>query len=60
VSALKACLAAPATDARLRADIEAGLRAGLKATPSFLVGGHLYAGALPADVLPARAAASNP
>lgn len=51
---LEACLAAPSTDARLRADIEAGVRVGLRATPTFVVGGRVYSGALPPELLPAR------
>ncbi len=49
---LRACLASPETDARIRADVEAGIRVGLRATPTFMVGGRQYAGQLPADALP--------
>jgi protein-disulfide isomerase len=52
------CLGAPETDARLRSDIEAGVRVGLKATPTFVVGGRAYAGELPAELLPPRRAAA--
>jgi protein-disulfide isomerase len=57
---LKACVAAPETEARLRSDIETGIRIGLRATPTFVVGGRLYPGQLPPEVLPPRAAAAKP
>jgi protein-disulfide isomerase len=53
---LAACLASPETEARLRSDIELGIRVGLKATPTFVVGGRQYAGSLPAEALPPRTA----
>jgi protein-disulfide isomerase len=54
---LRRCLAAPSTDARLRSDIEAAIRAGLDATPTYLVQGRRYVGTLPAEILPPRKAA---
>ena len=57
---LEACVASPETEARLRSDIEAGIRIGLKATPTFVVGGRAYPGQLPPQVLPARPAAAKP
>jgi uncharacterized membrane protein/predicted DsbA family dithiol-disulfide isomerase len=46
------CLAAPETEQRLRADVEAGIRAGLQATPTYVVGGRPFTGRLPAELLP--------
>src|SRR6266568_1036840 len=60
VEKLRACLVAPETEARLRSDVEAGIRAGLKATPTFVVGGRLYSGELPPEALPPRTAAVRP
>jgi protein-disulfide isomerase len=53
---LAACLASAETEARLQSDIETGIRIGLKATPTFVVGGRQYAGALPPEALPPRTA----
>jgi protein-disulfide isomerase/uncharacterized membrane protein len=39
VEAFKACLAAPATQARLAADIEEGFRAGVRGTPTLFING---------------------
>ncbi len=55
---LRACVASPETEARLRSEIEAGVRIGLRATPTFVVAGRMYTGALPAEALPPRAAAT--
>jgi protein-disulfide isomerase len=52
--ALKACLASPETEARLRSDVEAGVRIGLRATPTFVVSGRVYPGQLPPELLPPR------
>jgi protein-disulfide isomerase len=49
---LEACLASPETEARLRSDIEAAVRIGLRATPTFVVRGTQYQGRLPPEVLP--------
>jgi protein-disulfide isomerase/uncharacterized membrane protein len=39
VTALQACLNAPATQARLAADVEEGFRAGVRATPTLFING---------------------
>jgi protein-disulfide isomerase len=57
---LKACLASRATEERLRSDVEMGIRAGLKVTPTFVVGGRLFPGAIPPEALPARTTAASP
>jgi protein-disulfide isomerase len=54
----RACLVEPATEARLRSDIEAGVRAGLQATPTYVIGGRAYSGQLPVELLPPPRAAS--
>ncbi len=46
------CLASPETERRLGADIAAGVRDGVKATPTFVVGGTAVAGRLPEELLP--------
>lgn len=46
------CLASPATERRLAAEIAAGARDGVRATPTFVVGGTAVVGQLPADLLP--------
>jgi protein-disulfide isomerase len=56
---LRACLASPETEARLRSDIEAGIRVGLRATPTFIVGGRQYPGGLPPEALPPRSTAAS-
>jgi len=48
----RACLVSPDTESRLRSDIEAGVRVGLQATPTYVVGGRAHAGQLTSDVLP--------
>ena len=55
---LRACLASPETEARLRSDIETGIRVGLRATPTFIVGGKQYPGGIPPEALPPRASAA--
>ncbi len=54
------CLTAASTEARLRQDIEAGVRVGLTATPTYVVGGRPYTGQLPVELLPPRRAAAAP
>jgi len=49
----RACLAAPSTAARLAADVSEGIRAGVRATPSYVVAGTVHAGQLPEGLLPA-------
>jgi predicted DsbA family dithiol-disulfide isomerase len=48
----RACLGSPATERRLAADIAAAVRDGVRATPTFVVGGVAQAGRLPAELLP--------
>jgi protein-disulfide isomerase len=59
VERFQACLAAPETTRRLEADVNAGLRAGVRATPSFVIGGKVHSGAFPEDLLPPRAAPAS-
>ncbi|GEJ57747.1 vitamin K epoxide reductase/DsbA family protein [Anaeromyxobacter diazotrophicus] len=51
VAALRRCQDAPETARRLDEEIAAGLRAGVNATPTYVVGRALYVGAVPAAVL---------
>jgi protein-disulfide isomerase len=48
----RACLASPQTSARLQADISAALRDGVRATPTYVVGGVARAGQFPLDLVP--------
>jgi protein-disulfide isomerase len=48
----RACLVAPATEARLAGDIEAGIKAKLRSTPTYVVDGTLYEGRLPLERFP--------
>lgn len=48
-----ACLTTPETAQRLAADVEAGRRDGVRATPSLVVGGRVYAGTLPPEIMTA-------
>jgi uncharacterized membrane protein/predicted DsbA family dithiol-disulfide isomerase len=48
----RACLAAPQTAARLAADIEAGMKAKLRSTPTYVVDGTLHEGKLPLERFP--------
>jgi protein-disulfide isomerase len=50
----RACLAAPSTAERLAADVSEGIRAGVRATPSYLVGGLVHAGRLPPELFTAQ------
>jgi protein-disulfide isomerase len=52
VGRFKACLGAPATEARLAGDIEAGIKAKLRSTPTYVVDGTLYEGKLPLERFP--------
>jgi protein-disulfide isomerase len=54
VGRFKACLVAPSTAARLAADIEEGVKAKLRSTPSFVVDGTLHEGKFPLDRFPLR------
>jgi protein-disulfide isomerase len=46
-----ACVASKETAERLGADVQEGLKLGLRATPSFVVKGQVYSGRVPEDVL---------
>jgi protein-disulfide isomerase len=48
----KACLVAPSTEGRLTADIQAGIAAKLRSTPTFVVDGTLHEGKLPIERFP--------
>jgi len=48
----EACLSSRETERRLAADVEAGIRDGVRATPTFVVGNTARAGNLPLDLLP--------
>jgi protein-disulfide isomerase len=52
VPAFRACLVDPETTRRLSSDIATGIQIGLKATPTYVVGGVQYTGSLPAVLLP--------
>ena len=52
----RACLSSPETARRLADDIAAAVRDGVRATPSYVVGGTVHAGRLPQELLrPVRA-----
>jgi protein-disulfide isomerase len=53
VARFRACLASQDTDRRLAADIAAGIRQGVRATPTYVVGDLVRAGPLPVEFLPA-------
>ncbi len=55
---LQACLASPETEARLRSDIDAAVRIGLKGTPTFVIHGQQYPN-LPPELLPPRTSAAK-
>ncbi|WP_242359935.1 DsbA family protein, partial [Anaeromyxobacter sp. SG17] len=55
--AFEACLVSPATEARLSRDVADAMRAGVRATPSYVVGGKVYAGELPRELWSAPPAA---
>jgi uncharacterized membrane protein/2-hydroxychromene-2-carboxylate isomerase len=46
-----ACVASPETGRRLAADVAAGMRDGVRATPSYVVRGRVHAGRFPAELL---------
>ncbi|MBK9516097.1 MAG: thioredoxin domain-containing protein [Anaeromyxobacter sp.] len=50
LAAFRACLASPETERRLQGDIASAIADGIKATPTYLVGGVQYAGRLPVEV----------
>ena len=47
----RACLSSPETDRRLADDVAAAVRDGVRATPSYVVGGTVHAGKLPPELL---------
>lgn len=47
----RACLSSPETARRLAADVAAAVRDGVRATPSYVVGGTVHAGRLPPELL---------
>jgi protein-disulfide isomerase len=58
VPAFQECLRAPSTERRIQQDIAAGVAIGLKATPTYVVNGVVYAGKLPVEALPPATARS--
>jgi protein-disulfide isomerase len=52
VARFKACLASRSTEARLADDVAAGMKAGLKSTPTYVVDGTLHEGKLPLERFP--------
>jgi protein-disulfide isomerase len=57
---LRLCMASPATAARLASDVEAGIRVGLRATPTYVIGGRPYDGKPLSELLPPPRTASAP
>ncbi len=55
----RACLSAPETERRLASDVAAGVAAGLRATPTWIVNGRLHTGEIPVAALPPPRAASR-
>ncbi len=51
IPSFRDCLDAPQTTRRLAADVQAGIAAGVRATPTYVVNGVASAGEIPADVL---------
>jgi protein-disulfide isomerase len=49
-AAFEACLASPETERRLTADVADAIRLGVKATPSYVVDGEVFAGELPPGI----------
>jgi len=49
----EACMKAPETDAQIKTDIETGIAAGVRATPTFFVNGRKVEGGRPPEVLEA-------
>jgi protein-disulfide isomerase len=47
VALFEECLAAPATDRRLASDVQSGIQAGVRATPTYVADGVVYSGGLP-------------
>lgn len=49
--AFRACFSSPETERRLAADVAAGVRDGVRATASYVVGGRVHVGRLPPELL---------
>jgi protein-disulfide isomerase len=56
----RSCLSSAEADRRLAADVTAGIRDGVRATPTYVVDGQPYPGRFPAELLPAPAGARGP
>jgi protein-disulfide isomerase len=54
LAAYDAAVAAPETEARIRADLSQGQQAGVSGTPSFVLNGRLFSGALSYESLKAQ------
>jgi predicted DsbA family dithiol-disulfide isomerase len=50
------CLGSPEAAARVAADVEAGMTVGVRATPTYVIGGVAYPGQFPVALLPPTAA----
>jgi protein-disulfide isomerase len=50
-SRFEACLASKETADRLAADVEEGMRIGVRATPTFVVNGQVHSGRIPVELL---------
>jgi uncharacterized membrane protein/protein-disulfide isomerase len=48
----QACIGAPETERRLQSDIAAALRDGVRATPTYVIGGQVRSGDFPWELLP--------
>ncbi len=46
------CLGSPAAERRLAGDVAAGIRDGVRATPTYVVGGVAEVGRIPVELLP--------
>ena len=60
IERFRECLSSPEAAARLSRDIEAGREAGVRATPTFVVGGEALPGGLPFDEIRRLLAATHP
>jgi len=54
MAAYDAAVASPETEARIRGDLAQGQQAGVRGTPSFVVNGRLFSGALPYEAFKAQ------
>lgn len=60
VGRFRACLEAPETSSRLAAEIAEGIQAGIRVTPTFVIGRVSYPGSIPPEALPAPGRSSSP